>query len=447
MPEMAAPAPGLATDQFDQADPASAAHKRIRQDKPVVVIGGGVVGLCTAHYLADAGVPVVVTERVKLASGASWANAGWVCLSHSAPVPAPGVTRYGLRSLGRPESPLYLRPSADPRFLAWLWRFWRSTDERTFRRGYAAIAELNRTTFDLFGGLADAGVETTLRRPGLVHAFLSAQEASRYLEMQRMMAAGRYEVPDEIVLGDEAHRLDPALSPQVQAAYLVRGEGVLDPRRLVGSLATVVRKAGGQIHEGATVAGFRRLAGRVAAVQTSIGEIACSAVVIAAGMWSHRLLRQLGHRLPLQAGKGYSFGVDLDPAPRHALYFADRRIVASPFGAATRLAGTMELSGDNRQLNWRRIIAIARGSRHYLGRWFDDHEELPRLIHDPWVGGRPLLPDGLPVLDRVPGYDNAYVATGHGMLGVTLAPASGRALADFLLTGRRPQELAPFRFR
>ncbi|MGF7237241.1 MAG: NAD(P)/FAD-dependent oxidoreductase [Frankia sp.] len=412
-----------------------------------MVIGGGVIGLCTAHYLAAAGMPVVVAERASLASGASWGNAGWVCLSHSAPVPAPGVARYGLQSLGRPESPLYLRPSADPRFLAWLWRFWRSTDERTFRRGYAAIAELNRATFDLFAGLSDAGVETTLRRPGLVHAFLSAAGARSHLDMQRVMATGRYEVPDDIVIGDEAHRLDPALSPQVQAAYLVRGEGVLDPRRLVESLATVVRKSGGQIHERVTVAGFRHAAGRIAAVKTSIGEIACSAVVIAAGMWSNRLLGQLGHRLPLQAGKGYSFSVDLHPAPRHALYFADRRIVASPFGAVTRLAGTMELSGDNRQLNWRRIVAIALGSRHYLGSWFDDQDDLPRLIHDPWVGSRPLLPDGLPILDRVPGHDNAYIATGHGMLGVTLAPASGRALADFLLTGHRPAVLAPFQFR
>jgi glycine/D-amino acid oxidase-like deaminating enzyme len=416
-------------------------------DAPVVVIGGGVVGLCTAHYLAAAGVPVVVAERASLASGASWANAGWVCQSHSAPVPAPGVARYGLRSLGHPESPLYLRPSADPRFLAWLWRFWRSTDERTFRRGYEAIAELNRATFDLFAGLGDAGVDTTLRRPGLVHAFMSIAGARRHLDMQRAMATGRYEVPDDIVAGDDAHRLDPALSPQVRAAYLVRGEGVVDPRQLVESLATVVRKSGGQVHERVSVAGFRHAAGRVTAVKTSIGEITCRAVVIATGMWSNRLLHQLGHRLPLQAGKGYSFGVDLDPAPRHALYLADRRIVASPIGATTRLAGTMELSGEHRQLNWRRIVAIARGSRQYLGSWFDDSDDLPRLIHDPWVGGRPLLPDGLPVLDRVPSHDNAYIATGHGMLGVTLAPASGQALATFLLTGRRPDVLTPFHFR
>ena len=147
-------------------------------DHPVVVVGGGVVGLCTAYYLAVAGVPVEVVERRGLGSGASRGNAGWVCLSHSTPVPAPGVVRYALRSLGRPDSPLYLRPLPDPAFVRWLWRFWRSSTPAAFRRGYAAIAELNQDTFDLFDGLREAGVDTTLTRPGMVHAFLSTDRGA-----------------------------------------------------------------------------------------------------------------------------------------------------------------------------------------------------------------------------------------------------------------------------
>ena len=190
---------------------------------PVVVVGGGVVGLCTAYYLAEAGLEVEVVERRALGSGASRGNAGWVCLSHSTPVPAPGVVRYALRSLGRPDSPLYLRPLPDPAFVRWLWRFWRSSTPAAFRRGYTAIAELNRTTFDLFDGLRAAGVETSLTRPGMVHAFLSPAEARHHLAVQRQMAHGRYPLPDDVVTGDEARLLDPALSDRVRAAYLVEG--------------------------------------------------------------------------------------------------------------------------------------------------------------------------------------------------------------------------------
>lgn len=153
-------------------------------------------------------------------------------------------------------------------------------------------------------------------------------------------------------------------------------------------------------------------------------------------MRSTGLLSSLGGPLPLQAGKGYSFSVDLDPAPRHTLYFGERRAVASPIGATTRIGGTMELSGNNNRLDWRRIVAVALASRHYLGRWFDDPDDLVSLIRDPWVGGKPFLPDGLPVIDRVPGYGNAFAATGHGMLGVTLGPVTGHTLAEYVLTGR-----------
>ncbi|MEV6008584.1 FAD-dependent oxidoreductase [Streptomyces sp. NPDC051976] len=417
-----------------------------RRDNPVVVVGGGVIGLCTAYYLAAEGVPVEIVERRSIGSGASWGNAGWVCLSHSAPVPSPGVIGYAARSLGRPDSPLYLRPRPDGQFLAWLWRFWRSSSPHRFRDGYQAVADLNRPTFQLFEEMAEAGIETTLHRPGMVHAFLTAGAAGHHLDIQRQMAAGRYEVPEEPVVGPSAHACDPALSPAVKAAYLVEGEGVVDPAAFVRALHAALGQAGVKVHENVEVTGFAGSSGPVEAVLTSQGEIACSGVVVAAGMRSVNLLGAMGLRLPLQAGKGYSFTVDLDPAPLHCLYFGERRVVASPMGGATRIAGTMELSGNNNRLDWRRIVAIARASRRYLGPWFDEPDDLMSLIRDPWVGGRPFLPDGLPVIDRVPGRENAYVASGHGMLGVTLGPATGRRLTEYVLTGRRPQALTPFRF-
>ena len=412
----------------------------------MVVVGGGVVGLCTAYYLAEAGLEVEVVERRALGSGASRGNAGWVCLSHSTPVPAPGVVRYALRSLGRPDSPLYLRPLPDPAFVRWLWRFWRSSTPAAFRHGYTAIASLNRTTFDLFDGLRAAGVETGLTRPGMVHAFLSPAEARHHLAVQRQMAHGRYPLPDDVVTGDEARLLDPALSDRVRAAYLVEGEGVVDPEAFARALGEALTASGVKIHEDTEATGFRTEGDRVTALRTAAGEIPCSAAVIAAGTRSSELLGSLGHPLPLQAGKGYSFSVDLDPAPRHTLYFGERRAVASPIGPTTRIGGTMELSGNNNHLDWRRVVAVALASRHYLGRWFDDPDDLVSLIRDPWVGGRPFLPDGLPVIDRVPGHDNAFAATGHGMLGVTLGPVTGHHLAEYVRTGRRPDVLTPFRF-
>jgi D-amino-acid dehydrogenase len=418
----------------------------VNSSHPVLIVGGGVVGLCIAYYLADAGVRVEVVEGARVGSGASWGNAGWVCLSHSSPVSAPGAARYALKSMGRPDSPLYVRLMSDPSLVRWLWRFWRSSSPARFRRGYEAMVEFNRPTFELYEELASAGVETTLRRPGLVHAFLSVDAAKHHLDLQRVMANGHYDLPDAITEGPLAAAADRSLAPTVKASYTVEGEGVVDPDRLVGGLALAVSARGGKIHEQTEVIGFAPARGQISKVLTSTGEIVASAVVIAGGTASATLLKQLGYAVPLQAGKGYSFSVELDRVPEHALYLADKRVVTSPINGTTRLAGTMEFSGRNRELDWRRVVAIARASRHYLGRWFDSSDELMARIRDPWVGGRPMLPDGLPIVDQLPNHTNAYLATGHGMLGVTFGPATGKALSDYILCGRRPAPLVPFSF-
>jgi len=410
------------------------------------VIGGGVIGLCLAYYLAEGGANVDLVERHTVGSAASWGNAGWVCESHSAPIPAPGVVGYALRSIGKPDSPLYLRPFGDPRFPMWLWRFWRNTSQRQFDHGYRAVADLNRMTFGLFDRLAEVGVDTSVRSVGMVHAFLHPNQAVAARSSQAKMAGGRYEMGDDVIVGDAAAGLDPALSDAVRAAYLIPGERVVDPGRLTAGLAKAAIERGVRIHERTTVRGIRTMSGRVVAVDTDSGSLDCSAVTVATGSWSSELLQHIGLRIPLQSGKGYSFTVDLDEPPTHALYLGDSKIAVSPVGNTTRVAGTMEFSGNNRRMDWRRIVAIARASTAYLGPWFQDDDDLVTRIRDPWVGARPLLPDGLPVIDRLPHLANAFIATGHGMLGVTLGPATGSTLAEFIATGERPTVLKPFSY-
>jgi glycine/D-amino acid oxidase-like deaminating enzyme len=413
-------------------------------DAPIVVIGAGAVGLCAAFYLRQAGAEVVVVEAGDLGAGASRGNAGWVCLSHSAPVPSPGAAWHALRSLGQPDKPLYVKPRLSVAFLTWLLTFYRNCNRSTFERGYAAVAQFSRGTFDLFAQLESAGVKTGLRRLGIVHAFLAADEAERHRALQARMSWAGYSVPDTVERGSAVRALEPALSEAVNAAYVVEGEGVLDPMQFICSLAAQLHEQGVSIVERAPATRLCRDGRRIRSVVAGDRELECRSVLIAAGVWSTELARQVDTRLPLQAGKGYSFSIDLDPAPKRALYFGDKQIAVSPIAGTTRLAGTMELSGNNRDLDWRRISAIAQGSRPYLGNWYSQTEDLPRLIHDPWVGGRPMLPDGIPVLDQLPTVDNAYLATGHAMLGMTLAPATGQAMAQLMLQGRRPAALEPF---
>jgi glycine/D-amino acid oxidase-like deaminating enzyme len=411
-----------------------------------VVVGGGVVGLACAYELASAGRTVHVVDRGTIGSGSSSGNAGWVSLSHCFPVPSPGSVRAALRSAGRADAPLYVRPSASPQLLRWLYEFQKYCRPGAFARGAAALSELAKTTTERFDAWREDGVDTTLARPGLVHAFLDEGEAERTLALQRNLANGSYAVPADVLTGAAVRELEPALASAVRSAYLIEDEGLVDPSGMVAGLEARLLALGARFSEHATASGFVVEQRRVRAVVVDGQPVDCDNVVIAGGTWSADVLAHLGVRVRMQAGKGYSFAVNLPKPPARPVYLGDKHVAVSPIGGRTRIAGTMEFSGNNRRLDWRRVEAIAHASREYLGPWFQTADDLMGLIDSPWVGGRPMLPDGLPLVDRVPATENAYAATGHGMLGVTLAPSTAAALREFILSGQRPGVLAPFRF-
>ena len=238
------------------------------------------------------------------------------------------------------------------------------------------------------------------------------------------------------------------LHDQAATGYLIGQERHIDPARLTAGLAGLARKAGAEIWEQAEVRRLDIAARQVRAVVTDNGPLPVAGVILAGGASCGALLRPLGIRLPLTAGKGYSFLRRLRSLPRRPIHLGDIKVAVTPFARGLRVAGTMELSGNNETLRRSRAEAIARGTAQY----FDGWDELEpgsngREPEELWVGRRPLTPDGLPILDRVHPFENLFIATGHSMLGVTLAPASGKALAGYVLSGQRPELLEPFRLR
>jgi D-amino-acid dehydrogenase len=196
---------------------------------------------------------------------------------------------------------------------------------------------------------------------------------------------------------------------------------------------------GVRLEEGAEVSELVGADGRTRSVRSSAGDHPADAVVLAAGAWSPSLARGLGFGLPVRPGKGYSVELVPEILPQRALLLLEPHVGCSPFDGRLRLAGTMEFSGVNARLDRRRIDAIVRGTSSMLRGL-----ERPRL-EDIRSGMRPIAPDGLPIIDRAPRHHNVYVATAYSMLGMTLAAPAGEALAELILTGRRPPALEPFR--
>ena len=422
-----------------------------------VVIGAGMVGLSTAWFLRRAGLDVTVLEQDHVAAGSSWGNAGWLTPPITTPLPEPAILRSGLTALVSPASPLYvpLRPDLD--LLRFLLGFVRHSTHRAWRRAMAAYIPLNRRALEAFDVLAAGGVgEPTVATGDFLACYRRPAQRRDLLEEFAAIRAAGQPVGAELLDGAELRTLAPALTAQVTAGIRLSGTRFIDPPRYMLTLADAVVAAGVELREGVRVVAVDGgTDSRPALVRTRPtrpvpggseteapsrrdGEeiLRADVVVLATGAWLGDLARPFGVRMVVQAGRGYSFSIAMDPMPPMPLYFPVQRVACTPLGGRYRVAGMMEFRRPGDPLDPRRIRAIVEAVRPLLAGDLDERA-------DEWVGSRPVTPDGLPLIGRTRS-PRVVAAGGHGMWGITLGPITGQLLAETITTGRAPAELAPF---
>ncbi len=392
------------------------------------------IGLCSALALRRAGADVVVLERGAVGAGASSGNAGWVTPGFSVPLASPGAGRRTLRWLTDSAGPVRIRPRLDPSFAAWCWRFWRSGTQDRYRAAIGSLLGLNECTFELFDGLRESGVAFELHTGGIVFAALTDAGLREEAEVMVDLEALGYEWPIVPLDADALRSLEPGLTSEVRGGFHARHERYVRPETLLAGLARSFREAGGELQEHVTVDALRREKDG-----WRLGdELTVERVVLAAGAWTGELARLAGARIPLEAARGYSFTLPGDLGLRHALYLVEAKIACTPFGDATRAAGMLDLAGLDASTPRRRAEGLRLAVSRYLPGWSWDASPAA------WAGLRPLAPDGLPIIGAVPGRDGLFVATGHGMLGITLAPATAELLVPDVLGERSNLEAGPF---
>lgn len=415
--------------------------------KHVVVCGGGVVGLFCAYYLKAAGHDVTVLEKHSTnddscASG----SAGYISPSHVIPLAAPGVIGLGLKWMLQSRSPFYVKPRMDRELIRWGWHFLRSCSQANVSRGAPVLAELclrSRSLFLDFDRRMNNRIE--LRQKGLLNLCKTQQMLDHEAQVLAKLA-NELGVEAKVLNARETSAVESGTDLDVVGSIYFPNDAHLTPQLVLRVLTEELKNQGVIFRFDTTVQGWRMKGNQLAAVITTDKEIEADEFVLAGGAWSPAIVDNIGLRLPMQAGKGYSLTLPASPLSlTTSLICAEKRLAVTPMGRTLRFGGTMEISGINSQIRPERVQQIIESAISYF----------PRLrISDfdgvkPWCGLRPVSPDGLPYIGRFGRIPNLIAACGHAMLGLTLAPVTGQMVAEIVSAKVRhfsSNALSPDRF-
>jgi D-amino-acid dehydrogenase len=407
----------------------------------VGVIGAGMVGVCAASYLQRDGHSVFLVDPGVPGEGASFGNAGAFNASSVTPMATPGIIKQVPGWLRDPLGPLSLRWTYLPAILPYLYRFVRAgTEEKVHAQARALRPLVGATLSALEPLVKDAGAERLVHRRGHLYVYRSAESLAKDDLAWRLRRENGVEV--DTFNADELRQLEPALSRDYACGLLVRENGhTSNPFGLVSALVEHFRRQGGVVLR-ARATGFRLDGGHLTAIRTDGGELAADAAVVAAGAWSKPLAASLGDRVPLETERGYHLMVrDPEAMPRTPTADGDGKFVATPMDTGLRLAGTVELAGLDAAPDWRRARILLEQGRRMLPGLAREHPDERISV---WMGHRPTMPDSLPVLGPSRASPDVVYAFGHGHVGMTAAPMTGRLVAD-LIAGRKPSiDIGPF---
>jgi D-amino-acid dehydrogenase len=397
----------------------------------VLVVGGGIIGIACAHYLREADYDVTVIDRSTIGGGCSHANCGYVCPSHVLPLTEPGMIGMATRSMFQRHSPFRVKPRFDPALLRFMLGFARRCNQRDMLNGGRALQPLLNASMTEYRKLVEhPEIDCEWQTGGMLYVFKTAKALDQFGETDALI--GR-EFGLSAKRLDPAHLLEtePALREGLAGGYLYDCDATLRADKLNRSWRTWLERRGVVFVENCEAQRLVR-DDRMQAIETSAGRFQADHFVFALGAASPAMQKQLGCRIPIQPGKGYSITMDRpDPCPRQSILFPETRIGVTPYEDAYRLGSMMEFVGYDTTIAPHRIDLLRRGAEPFLRAPHTDH------VHEEWSGWRPMTPDTLPIIGPVPHCPNAFLATGHNMIGLTLAPATGQ-LITHLITGHTP---------
>ncbi len=395
--------------------------------KEVVIIGGGIIGLCCAYYLQQDGHQVTIVDKSDISSGASFVNAGYITPSHIIPLAAPGMITKGLKWMLNSSSPFYVKPRLDADFLKWSWLFKKSATAKHVERSIPIIKDINLLSRELYTEMKKSNdFDFHYERKGLLMCYQTDKEGEAEWKMgQRAIDEG---LNVQNLTKEGVKKLEPNVDFNIKGAVYFDSDAHMTPTDFMPQMITLLRQKGVQFYTNAAITDLHFVDGKIISVQTSKRTLKADEFILSAGSWSSTLAKKLRIRLPLQAGKGYRIDVKEHTGITMPAILAEAKVAVTPMQGFTRFAGTMEIGGINHKINTTRVKAIAKAAETF----YNGLEIPSNAIKNAACGLRPCSPDGLPYIGKTKNYKNLTIATGHAMMGWSLGPATGKLVSELI---------------
>jgi len=407
--------------------------------KSVVIIGGGIIGLCSAYYLQKEGFKITIIDQSNLDSGASYVNAGYLSPSHIVPLSAPGVMKKGLKWMLDSSSPLYIKPRLNADFLKWTLAFNKSCSANHVKKAIPAIKGITLFSQDLYDAIKrDENFTFHYEKKGLL--MLCQTEAMLEEEMKAAELAKKEGLDARELSMAELKKMEPNVNWNVKGAAYYSCDSHTTPQEFMEEMKAHLKKVGVTFYANEKVEDVNVLNGRISEVKTNKQILKADEFVLAAGSWSPILSKKLGIKLLLQAGKGYRINTTQQTGITIPSILAEAKVAVTPMHGFTRFAGTMEIAGINDIINKVRVDAIANATTRFYPELKLTEEEKNNAAS----GLRPVSPDGLPYIGKSSKCDNLSIATGHAMMGWSMATATGKLVSEIISDRKTSLNLHPF---
>lgn len=395
--------------------------------KSVVVIGGGVIGLCSAYYLAKAGHRVTVIDQSAMDFGASYVNAGYVSPSHIIPLAAPGVIKQGLKWMFDPASPLFIKPRLERDFLKWAWAFNKSCSQENVNQSIKAIKELSLLSSDLFSEIkASEGFTFQFENKGLL--MLCQTEAMLQKELAVAKIASEEGLQVRELSDSELNKMEPNVKLNVLGAVHYQCDWHSTPHEFMKEIKVKLENLGVAFYRNEKVEDLQISDGKIDEIITTNHRFKAEEYVLSAGSWSSLLSKKLKLKIPLQAGKGYRINSYAQTNISMPAILAEAKVAVTPMNGFTRYSGTMEINGINHDISPVRVEAIAKAVKKYYPETLVSDIEKAEAA----CGLRPVTPDGRPYIGKSNKCKNLTIAAGHAMMGWSMSTGTGKLVAEII---------------